>query len=74
MKPRLARVLAGLALTTAAATGTISLHTVSVSADTAWGAPATEDDTAWGTPGDTPDLPPGDGEGPVGVPLDTAWG
>ncbi|KPC95452.1 hypothetical protein ADL27_09050 [Streptomyces sp. NRRL F-6602] len=76
MNSRLARVLAGLALTTAAATGAITLHTATVSADTAWGAPATEDDTAWGTPpGEDDPEPPADGdEGPSPVPFDTAWG
>lgn len=75
MKPRLCRVLAGLALTTAAATGAITLHTATVSADTAWGAPATEDDTAWGTPpGEGDPEPPASPTLPPVVPFDTAWG
>lgn len=74
MKTRLCRVLAGLALTTAATTGVLTTNTVS--ADTAWGAPATEDDTAWGTPpGEGDPEPPADGdEGPSVAPFDTAWG
>lgn len=71
MKRRLRHALAGLALTTAAVTGTLTLHAYQPSGDTAWGAPATEDDTAWGTP-TLPD-PAGD-DGTVLSPLDTAWG
>ncbi|MGV9226447.1 hypothetical protein ACWDPF_27685 [Streptomyces albogriseolus] len=75
MKTRLCRVLAGLALTTAAATGAITLHTATASSDTAWGAPATEDDTAWGNPpGEGDPEPPASPTLPPVVPFDTAWG
>ncbi len=73
MKTRLCRVLAGLALTTAAATGVLTTNTVS--ADTAWGAPATEDDTAWGNPpGEGDPEPPASPTLPPVAPFDTAWG
>lgn len=72
MNRRLRHALAGLALTTAAVTGTLTLHHYQPSGDTAWGAPATTNDTAWGTPPTTGDNP--DGDGTVLDPLDTAWG
>lgn len=85
MNSRLSRVLAGLALTTAAATGVLTANTATVSSDTAWGAPATEndtawgtpsgeDDTAWGTPGNGDPQPPASPTLPSAVPFDTAWG
>lgn len=67
MNRRLRRALAGLALTTAAATGTLTLHAYQPSGDTAWGAPATNT---------TPVTEPAtdSGEEPTPDPLDTAWG
>jgi hypothetical protein len=64
------RTLAALALTATALTTVtvVSADDVLVQpADTAWGAPATDNDTAWGTPPDT-------GAGAAATPLDTAWG
>ena len=82
MKRPLQRVLAGLALATAAATGTLVATTDATAApvgDTAWGAPATTNDTAWGTPptdgGDATDPgSAGDVVSTLVTPFDTAWG
>jgi hypothetical protein len=62
-------ILAGIALATAAATGTLAVNaTLSAPPDTAWGADSIQD-TAWGA------LPAVDGTVDVVVtPLDTAWG
>jgi hypothetical protein len=61
-------ILAGLALATAAAAGTLTTNTLSAPPDTAWGASDNSHDTAWGTP-------PVDGTSiPSVTPLDTAWG
>ncbi|MFJ7297621.1 hypothetical protein [Streptomyces collinus] len=67
MKP-LRGILTGLALATAATTGTLALNTLSTPPDTAWGSDHIQD-TAWGTP------PTVDGTVDIVItPLDTAWG
>lgn len=64
MNKPLKRLLAGLALATAAATGTLTTSNLTAPPDTAWGAPAT-----------TPDIAPADEViGTIVTPLDTAWG
>lgn len=79
MKKPLRRLLAGLTIATAAATGSLTATgtaTAAPTGDTAWGAPDpghdTTNDTAWGTP-------PTDDDNAVGggatvTPFDTAWG
>lgn len=67
MKP-LRGILAGLALATAVAAGTLAFNTLSAPPDTAWGADTTQD-TGWGTP-----LPTDDISGPSVSPFDTGWG
>jgi hypothetical protein len=60
-------ILAGIALATAAATGTLALNTLNAPPDTGWGAGSTQD-TGWGTPpvDDISNLPV--------TPYDTGWG
>jgi hypothetical protein len=60
-------ILAGIALATAAAAGTLAVNTLSAPPDTAWGADTIQD-TGWGTP------PVDDIGGLPVTPLDTAWG
>jgi hypothetical protein len=61
-------ILAGIALATAAAAGTLVVNaTFSAPPDTGWGAGSTQD-TAWGA------LPTDDTSIPSVTPLDTAWG
>jgi tetrahydromethanopterin S-methyltransferase subunit C len=60
-------ILAGIALATAAAAGTLTANTLSAPPDTAWGADTIQD-TAWGT------LPVDGASVPSVTPLDTAWG
>jgi hypothetical protein len=60
-------ILAGIALATAAAAGTLATNTLSAPPDTAWGADIIQD-TGWGA------LPAVDAGGPSVTPFDTAWG
>jgi hypothetical protein len=61
-------ILAGIALATAAAAGTLAVNTLSAPPDTAWGSADNSRDTGWGTP------PVDDTSIPSVTPLDTAWG
>lgn len=72
MTERIRKLLAGLTLVTAAATGTLlTTGLPAVPPDTTWGAPATQDDTTWGT---TPQVGQDATSGSVATPLDTTWG
>jgi hypothetical protein len=62
-------ILAGIALATAAATGTLALNTLNAPPDTGWGADTIQD-TGWGTP-PTDDTT---ATGPSVTPFDTGWG
>ena len=73
----LRRLLAGLALTAAAATGTLTAATTASAdpapTDTTWGTPAPTDtpaDTTWGVAPTGQD----NGAGITVTPLDTTWG
>jgi hypothetical protein len=77
VKKRIRRLIAGLTLTAAAATGlalTTDLPTLHPASDTTWGAPDSPNDTRWDTaPTETEVEPPAD-NGPAITPLDTTWG
>ena len=65
---KIRRIVAGLTLATALATGALLTNTpVATPADTTWGAPSPED-TTWGA------RPPSTGGGTTVTPLDTTWG
>jgi hypothetical protein len=76
---RLRRLAAALAVATACTAGAGLTIGIQPAADTAWGAPASDDtgentgdDTAWGTPPtDEPEPEPSE---PTDAPRDTAWG
>jgi hypothetical protein len=71
MTKRLRLLVASLAITTAAATGTLLTTILTLPPDTTWGAPAGQDDTTWGTtPVDLLQTP----TVPVVTPQDTTWG
>jgi hypothetical protein len=68
VKRPLRGILAGLALATAAAAGTLAINaTLSTPPDTGWGAGSLQD-TGWGTP------PTDHAGGPSVTPFDTGWG
>ncbi|MFF7795584.1 hypothetical protein [Streptomyces sp. NPDC007991] len=65
---KLRGILAGIALATAAAAGTLAINTATgTPPDTAWGADTLQD-TGWGTP------PTDRTGGPSVTPYDTGWG
>lgn len=72
MTKRIRRLLAGLTLAIAAATGTIAATGLPAAPpDTTWGSHATTDDTTWGV---TAEADQDAVAGTVVTPLDTTWG
>jgi hypothetical protein len=69
VKRPLRGILAGIALATAAAAGTLAVNTFSTPPDTGWGAGSIQD-TGWGTPPTDDDT----AHGPSVTPYDTGWG
>lgn len=77
MKSHLRRLAATVAIATACFAASAGMGGgIQPAADTAWGAPATEDDTAWGTPPPADPEPEPDEEStePPATTDDTAWG